>query len=181
MKNNIINEEAIRTLKTQRSFRRGDIFVYAALAALIAALFWAFVFARPKINLGAINVFHDDPIIGETLVFQYSFASDSYTIDDAWTDRVHSIRIDGGYTVRFDGLGDSADGFNLLTILDSGEAFMLDADCSRRKDCVGFAHIRHGGSVIICVPHQLTVVGEGGVYNEEPGEDPDGDVDLVLG
>ncbi len=168
--------ETILKAKGQPPFKRLDIVIYALLLTLIAALFWVFVIGRPAVRLETLEVWHDERSGGEVPVFRYRFSDGSYEIDPAWADRVAVTDGEGAFQVTFDGF-DGGEGFNTLVIARSGEAYMQDANCSRRKDCTHFVHITHGNQMIVCVPHRLTVTGVG------PSDAPvtDTDVDIIIG
>ena len=125
-------------------------------------------------RLQRLEVYVGDRTAGAPPVFQYDFAGDRVQVLDAYADRVQVDARADGYDVLFWGEGEPAH-FNRLAIEKSGEAYMRDADCSRRKDCTHFPRITGGGRMIVCVPHRLTVVGVG------PAEPADDFVDIVIG
>lgn len=166
----------IEAVRAQPPFRRLDLCVYALLAGLISLLLWLFVFSRASAPLRAVEVWHQAEA-GETLVFRYVYAEDTYFIDALWRDRVSVEAAEAGYEVTIAGL-DGGDGFNALAI-EGAKAYMRDANCSRGRDCTHFPAIRRGEQVIICVPHHLMVYGIGD-GEAAPTPAPD-DIDILLG
>lgn len=168
--------DRIIEVKRQPPFRKLDIALYALLLLLIAALFWVFVLAKPTVRLKALEVWYDDRTGGSAPVFRYDYERDRYEVDPAFADRIHITQDAKGYVATFTGMGEG-EGVNELAILKAGEAYIRDANCSRRKDCTHFPHILHGDQMIVCVPHRLTFVGVG-----PSGEiAPEDEVDIIVG
>ena len=163
--------------RSQPPIKRADAVVYAALALLIGGLFWAFVLVRPASPLERVDVFIGDRAREAAPIFSYLFTNDQYDmLDDAARDIRVQARADG-YDVLFATEQHPAGPlhYNTLVIQKSGEAYMADADCSRRKDCTRFPRITSGEQMIVCVPHRLTVLGVGG------GDQADDGLDAIIG
>ncbi|MCL1795826.1 MAG: NusG domain II-containing protein [Clostridia bacterium] len=160
--------------RSQPAFKPLDIVIYAALTALVAGLFVGFATGRTAARLQRLEVYIGDRTGDSPPVFLYDYAGDRYQILDGYADRIRVDARPGGYDVLFLSGGEPAR-YNRLAIEKAGEAYMRDADCSRRKDCTHFPHIDAGGRMIVCAPHRLTVVGVG------PKEPADDLVDAVIG
>ena len=163
-----MNTARIQQIKVQKVFRKWDILLYALLFLLIISLFYFFRFSAQDISLQGIEVYYEDRDAGESLIFSYDFVSDEYTVDSRYEDKIKIEKTDDGYNVD---IFYGTDGYNLLRILHAGEAYIVDANCSSRKDCTAFEHITKGNMVIICVPHHLKIVGIG-PSGETPDENP---------
>ncbi|MHB1314447.1 MAG: NusG domain II-containing protein [Christensenellales bacterium] len=160
-----MNTARAEQIKVQKAFIKWDIIVYVLLFVIIISLFWVFRLNADHSFLTGLEVYYEDKTAGEVLIFSYDYTSDEYRIHELFKDKIQVESTPDGYTVKIL-YGDS--GYNLLHILHSGEAFISDANCSSRKDCVGFEHITKGNMVIICVPHHLKILGIG-----SPGDMPE--------
>ena len=126
-------------------FRPADIIVYVLLAAVVAALFAVFVFsaARSPALSYAVDV-------GDERVL-------TCTVSAAWTERVELTAGDDSLTAR---IALPNGGYNVVEFTPTS-ARVTDADCSLRRDCVHSPAVTTDSGVIICVPHDLRVYGEG--------------------
>lgn len=162
----VLDKAHIEQLKRQRAFLPWDVLVYGLLALLIGALFWAFVFARHTQPLAALEVYRDSRA-GEQLVLRYDYAADAFEVSEAWAGQVQLQPVEGGWAAT---IATEGGGYNVLQVRE-GKAYISDANCSNRGDCMEFSPITGGDEVIICVPHHLTVLGVGETNTPEP-QDP---------
>ncbi len=136
-------------------FRKGDIIVYAVAVVIIAILLCVFLIPNQnKGSLQKIEIFYK-----ESVVFSYQFSSKSVIIENTDGVKVYTEESSDGLVVRID----SEKGHNVL-LIKNHSAVMQEADCSVYADCVNnFGAIEKGGDFIICLPHELKVVGIGEV------------------
>ncbi len=143
----------LEEVKKRRPFEKADLLVYALLILFILAFVLIFTLGRDS---GAVEGFYVT-CDGET-VYTYSFVEGA-VVADGWEDRVIQEREGEILTVTVQ----SDRGYNTVEIdLVGKSAKMLDADCSRHKDCTAMREITARDGVIICVPHALKVLALGG-------------------
>ena len=143
--------DRVKKVRGSGPFRPADIIVYVLLAAVVAALFAVFVFsaARSPALSYAVDV-------GDERVLTCS--SDlTCTVSAAWTERVELTAGDGTLTAR---IALPNGGYNVVEFTPTS-ARVTGADCSLRRDCVHSPAVTTDSGVIICVPHDLRVYGEG--------------------
>ena len=137
--------------KRMRPFALGDVWIYAAVAVLIAVVcVVAFVPARAPIQ--GLTVYYEN-----TAVYHYDCASRQGV----------AYPVDGVIVIREgeDVIIETPRGRNVLSVAE-GDYRMKEADC-RGGQCVrDFAPLRQGGDILVCLPHALRVVAEGDVGNE---------------
>lgn len=138
--------DQVNKVKQDRGFKKWDVVVYAAVAALAAALFIAVFAVRDGSALEGVAIYVDN-----VLVFDYDFAEDTYHIAD---ESGVSVEEEDGklqVIVTTDG------GYNTVEIEKSGAVRVTDADCGN-KACVYMAAITDNGGIIYCSPHRLKIV-----------------------
>ncbi|MEG2002635.1 MAG: NusG domain II-containing protein [Clostridia bacterium] len=153
----LMKKDDITKLKTQKYFKKADIFAYLSLAILIVALFWVFVFSATPTSLSNLKVLKSTKT-ADVLIFDYEFSSGSFKIADGYENLVNVTKNSDGLLVTIYTSDNS--GFNKIQITEN-EAFVIDANCSFHQDCMTFPHIKSNDNVIICVPHNLTLIGVG--------------------
>lgn len=134
--------------RTAPLFRLGDIIVYAAIAVLVIVLFLAIGLKPSAGRLERIEVLRDSAVI-----FSYDFLTDTYTSSDG----IDVTGTDKGYRVT---VLTGEEGYNVFEIDKSGSVKMVEANCSKHKECVNYMPaIKDADGVILCAPHHLTITG----------------------
>ncbi|MCM1042879.1 MAG: FAD:protein FMN transferase [Corallococcus sp.] len=152
----IAQSERIRQVKSDKFFRKTDLFVYGLVAVLIVVLFGVFVFgagdgdAADRVQIVTF---------GGQQLFTYSASDDRYAVYE-----VNSFAVD----VKQEGnvvtvtVKTSGGGFNEIEIKREGNkltANMKDSDCGLHKECVNyFPAITAKDGVIVCQPHGIKVL-----------------------
>lgn len=158
-----MSEKKLREVREDRGFKLCDLFVYGAIAVLIAALFLAAFLTTDQSPANGITVSYRNQ-----RVFAYDFDAQTYRIDDGAHIAVLSDA-DGILTLGF--YGASKDDYNTVVIDKVARTVQVtQANCSARKDCVHMAAITDRGGVIICTPHRMKIQTTG--YEPDP-DDPD--------
>ena len=141
--------------KDNKIFRKGDIIVYAVAVIVIAILLCDFLIPRTDYpSLQKIEIFYK-----ESRVFSYQFSNESVIIKGIDGVNITTEESQDGLRVRIV----TEKGSNVLLISDDS-AVKVEADCSVYADCVNnFDSISKGGDFIICLPHELKVIGVGKV------------------
>lgn len=153
-------------IKKSKLFAPADIIVYILLAALVVALFGAFVWQETP-ALTSISATISEKGAAEE-IFSYDFDKDKLTVAESWKNRIVITEEGDNIAVVF--LFDGGEGENVLVINRKERwAQMTEADCSFHHDCTTFPPIDRGGAVIICLPRGFTVRGEGPVEDIQPG------------
>ncbi len=143
--------DKLQAIKGGKPFFKWDIAVYTGIFSLLLLLVFWFVLPAKK-QLNGVEIYCD----GE-LVCSYSIESGGQ-IQAGWEEKISTRRVEERVEIRIE-----KDGFNLLVLdLTARVAYMQDADCSTRKDCVCSAPITSAFGVIVCVPHAVKVCAMGG-------------------
>lgn len=161
-----MNKDKLQKLKTQKYFKKADIIAYLSLAVLIVVLFWVFVFSSPKTTLDSVNVFKQSKT-QDSVIFNYDFTNKTYTIADGYSKYIEIDDNSNGILVKI--YTEDMKGYNLIQITQN-DAYVVDANCSFHQDCMQFPHINGNNDVIICVPHNLTLIGVGEIV--QGSDDP---------
>ncbi len=129
-------------------FRVWDLVLYALILVLVVVLFLAVGLKPSAGKLERVEALRDSDVI-----FSYDFLTDTYTVSDG----VEVEKTEQGYrvTVR---TGD--EGYNVFEIDKGGSVKMVEANCSKHKECVNYMPaITDADGVILCAPHHLTITG----------------------
>ncbi len=139
-------------MKSQSFFKKWDIVVYLILLVVIVGILLAVLLPQKEVTLTDINIYIEDE-----LCYKYNFA----TKTGVKTSENANIVLDKDRITIY-----TKDGENIVKITENS-AFMDSADCSLMPDCVhNFSPIEYGGDVIICLPHNIKIVGVGVGDNE---------------
>ena len=133
-------EQKAALARRQKFFVFGDLFVFAVLLVLLAAV-TAIAFLLPREEGNSFTVYFR----GEAIF--------SAPLDE---DAVYVFTVESGAVTRYDELADYRD-YNILAVSE-GKVCVREADC-RSQDCV-----RHGAAdwgEIVCLPHALRIEVEG--------------------
>lgn len=134
--------------KNNKPFKVLDLVIYGGLIAVIVALFALFVFSADH---SPLTTLYAD--VGGQRAFTYDFASDTLTVTKEFEKLAEATDETDKITIKLA----HGDGYNLIIIEKSGKAYVVEADCSLRKDCVYTSPITTTSGVIICVPHELRI------------------------
>lgn len=138
----------IKEVKTDKGFRRGDIFVYLAVLALfLAVLLWS-LFGVKEEALKGFEIYY-----GNEIVFSYSFTSDGTEI---YSDVMQVISDNSeSMTIRFEREGK----YNEIYVDKTKKSVCVsDANCSNGKDCVHTGALDSTEKSIVCAPHKLKIL-----------------------
>ena len=137
-------------IKKRPPLKKTDAILFSLLVILTCVLFFAFFKGNGELNEIFIEIKNEK-------CFSYSFASDSYKVEEGFDNFIAVEKTDGIYTVKI-----NTDGhFNLIEINTVKKTVkMKDADCPN-KDCVFSFEIVRNGQQIACVPHRLIVYAGG--------------------
>ncbi len=143
----------IEQIKGGKPFKIGDIIIYAAVLAIVAALFIALYFTRNRGELTGISVLYDGAEI-----FTYDFEEDKYEVKDD----SHIIIIsddEGALSLRFViSSEDTENDYNDIYIDKTAVSVSVtEADCSSHKDCCYMSAITDDSMEIYCTPHKLRI------------------------
>lgn len=147
-------QEQLNKVKKSKIFSKFDIIIYIFVALLIVALFLGIYLPIQNSKLLKIQVIFDKKVI-----YEYDCIENvTKYIDNAFVNEIidNNIR-----KVSFN----NGEKHNLFSI-ENNTAKMLEANCSLRKDCVYSSQITKGGQQIVCLPHNLTIVGVGKLGSE---------------
>ncbi len=151
-----MNDRAERVRKG-KFFVKKDLIIYAAAVVCIAALFIAVFAGRKTEPLDKIEIYYK-----ENLIYVYDISEKNGIITETGAEYVEETPKEGGLSV----VVNTPDGFNKIEFEDGG-AFVSEADCSVKADCVNASgKIKSGGDAIFCVPHSLKIIGVGTGDNE---------------
>lgn len=128
-------------------FKKADLIIYGALAAIILSLFIIFVFMVSS-SSALENVYAD--VDGEE-IFRYDFNAKVLIIRD---DDFPKNIVEDDQTITI--ILYFEDEYNKITINKSGSVYMEDANCSVSHDCT-YMSIKKTSDTIICVPHKLHI------------------------
>ena len=152
-----MSRKTISAVRAAGVFRKTDLFVYLAVAVLIAVLFCAFVFFRPESKLEKIQIIYMDLNRYEKILEMDVKTLRVTELHPDWKDRVEISELSDGISVKIEADG----GYNVLKVTNT-YAKMTEADCSRTKECVNnFPAISQGDQAIVCTVHHLKVIGIG--------------------
>lgn len=148
-----MSRQKLEAVKSAKWFKGWDVFIYALIAALLLALFLAFVFLPEREALAGVEI-----MIKNEHVFFCDFEEGNFEVLDA--ERVRVEEADGLLVVTVTAEG----GYNVVGIdMTARRAEMTDADCSWSRDCVHMPAIEDTASApISCVPHGVVVMPVGG-------------------
>ncbi len=137
--------------KKQKFFKKADVVLYALVGVAVVSLFLSFVVFRPKVDLKFVNVYHQN-----NLVYQYDVEKGVGGItDDSYKQNV-SVEKTGEKTI----ITIDYDGHKNVVEIEKNKAKMLEANCSKTKECVNsFAPITNGNQTIICDVSHVKIVG----------------------
>lgn len=146
-----MSQKKISQVILDKGFRFFDIVVYGCIILMTIIFFCVFVFFKGEKHFDGIQILYR----GEC-IFTYEFASDHYVIlaDDF-------IEIISKDQLCFEVKIYSAENeYNIICIDKQHECvYMLDANCSFRKDCVHMNALSCDNLVpISCVPHAILIV-----------------------
>ncbi len=119
-----------------KPFRKGDLFVYAIIFAVIITLF---IFLTPRNDQTGFCVYLD----GEK-VMEYYYETEKAVIYDS--EKVSEVE-DGSFIVY------SLDGYNVLSV-QNDSVKVIETDCGLTKECTKMT--LDMGS-IICAPHNMVI------------------------
>lgn len=130
-------------LKGDKGFKRWDLIIYAALAALIVAA-----------AIGGAATANNSPLtgirisVGDDTVFEYYFGNNSYKVYDGCVE----VTENGGSLSLYITCGG---GYNVVEI-GEGKVRVTQADCFS-KTCVKTPDIEDNSSFIYCSAHNLKI------------------------
>ena len=146
-----------RSFKEEKFFKKGDVFVYVAIAVIIAAIFSVALFTGKEEGMTSAEVY-----FGETAIYVYSFTQRTGEITEAGKQYASAEEKDGIVFVTIN----TEKGKNVVEI-GADYIKMADADCSRHPDCVErFLPLEKGNGAIVCLPHDIKIVSHGGMSGE---------------
>lgn len=156
----------INGVKADKGFKIWDLIIYAAIAAVIVALFITFAIVPDKSAASDITVYYKNQA-----VYTYSFETLTGTIIDG-SHIEETEETEEGLTLTFYGADQKQT--NVIYI-DKNEKSVnvTEANCSTRKDCVHMDKITDKSNVIICSPHNMKIQPNG--YEIDP------DAPIVVG
>lgn len=152
-----MSQKKVGQVRGDRFFKIGDIFIYGAIAVIVAALFLAIFLTGDRSALTVVEGRYNNAV-----AFSYDFTADELSIylpqnvavDEFATD-------DGGITIIFCTDGGSLEelkSYNIIYIDRSARSVTVtESDCSSRRDCVYTPAITDNSGVIVCTPHALTI------------------------
>lgn len=150
----------INGVKADKGFKIFDLIIYAAIAALIVALFIIFVFVPDKSGASDITVYYKNQP-----VYTYSFETQTGRIIDG-----EHISVDGqtaeGLSLTFYG-ADRNEKNSIYIDKINKSVDVTEANCSTRKDCVHMDKITDKSKVIICSPHNMKIQPQGYEYDPD--------------
>lgn len=152
----------VKQVKADKGFRIWDIAVYAALLALIAVLFFVFVFrdcAPAEEGAPALKSITITSGFGfeQHVVCTYDFVEDELTVSDH--DAITVNRQDAeGIELTFHYHGNAEGDHNIIFIDPVNDSVRVTgADC-KNKDCVAFPPINKDTSMpITCLTHEMII------------------------
>lgn len=135
--------DRIKKEKDNKFFRKGDIIVYALVAATVISLFLVVFLVLPDGKPEAIRVLSEDAAVAE-----YDFSGEIRLLSD----RASAERTEQGWRVTVvSGGGDR----NTFVVCDSERTVVMeDADCG--GDCL-LMKITSEKDSIVCVPNRLRI------------------------
>ncbi len=143
-----MSRKTIENIKTNKPFMWWDILVYVLLALLVVGLFWGIVWSKDNDKISAVEFVQNDRII-----LTYDFGTDTFQSN------AQNVKIDAtshGYMVTV--TSQDGKGFNKVAInIYDRSVDVVDADCSRSKECVHSRAITNNTASIICMPHSLII------------------------
>lgn len=141
--------ERLKKERENKPFRKADLIIYLVLTVVIVILFVVFV-----INSGSSQSQGFEIVLNETVIFQYDFDSDSYSIANGYENVVLVDTQNGFYITVYT---DNGKHYNKISVdKDKKQILMADANCSSSKDCTKMS-ISDDKGVIICVPNGIMV------------------------
>ena len=149
-----MTQKKVEQVKADKGFRIWDLAVYAALIALIVALFIAFVFTRDSSPLTSVSVsigFGEE----QRTVCTYNFTTQSLNVID---DSVITVNYpeDGGIELTFHGEGEGEENIIFIDTRNVSVS-VTQANCPA-LDCVYTAAITNNSSLpIICSTHRMII------------------------
>lgn len=148
--------DAIKAVKTDKGYRKGDIVVYSLILLIFLTVLFAVIFGIRDDELSGFEVYY-----GNEKVFSYSFSTESGNV---YSELMTVISDDSaGITIRFENKGE----FNEIYADKMGRSVrVLNANCSLGKDCVNTGALDGSGKIIVCVPHKLKILPVGGKIGE---------------
>lgn len=142
----------IEQLKKQKYFYKADLIVYVLIAILITTLLLVYLLPYNKTSLEKIEIYYEN-----ILIYTYNYESNEKEIVDNYSNIITEYDSDGLHYVKIV----TERGKNIVEIGNS-YAKMSEADCSYYAECVNnFQPIEEGGDIIVCLPHQIKIIGSG--------------------
>ncbi|NLL56237.1 MAG: hypothetical protein GX242_03380 [Clostridiales bacterium] len=149
---------SIEQLKKQPYFKIGDIIIYALVAIITITLSVVFLIPKEDRALDKVCIYYKD-----ALIYEYDFTSGKGKVTDGYQSYVAEQTKNDKTLVTIS----TKDGENEVEIA-KAYALMAKSDCSSYADCVrSFRPIRQGGDMIICLPNNIRIIGEGKVLQNE--------------
>ncbi len=143
-----MSRKTIENIKTNKPFMWWDILVYVLLALLVVGLFWGIVWSKDNDKITAVEIVQNDIVI-----LTYDFATDEMKTYSSF------VKVDTtshGYMVTV--TNQDGKGFNKMAInIYEKSVDVVDANCSRSKECMHTRPITHNTDSIICMPHSLII------------------------
>lgn len=133
-------------------FRKADLIIYAALAAVVVFLLVFFVFLPISKPVNGFIV----SVKGKTCL-TYRFQNDLLTVEAEFESNVDVKEVDGGYQIIVYHDHEKSSFNHIFIDVKNKTAKVTESSCSVSKDCVHSPSISSSG-VIYCAPHTLKIV-----------------------
>ncbi|MFA6867031.1 MAG: NusG domain II-containing protein [Clostridia bacterium] len=138
-------------------FKPLDIAFYAIISILIIVLLCVFLIPKNENTLEKIEIYKGNEVI---YTYDYNLLQGNIEklpsetlIEEYDENNCHYVKII------------TEESYNLVEI-GSNYALMKDANCSHYAPCVNnFSAIKKDGDIIVCMPHQIKIVGVGNKQN----------------
>ena len=144
----------VQQVRSDKGFKIWDIVVYIALAALIIALFIAFVFTRDSSPITSIEITYGFGENAQT-VCAYNFITDTLAVSSAEHITVN-YQTDDGIELCF--FGSDSGEYNIIYIDKTNVSVCVTKANCPAQDCVYTAAITNKSSLpIICSTHQMVI------------------------
>ena len=140
-----------KNLKKQKYFKKADLVLYALVGVVVLSLFLSFVVFRPTQDLKFVNVYHQN-----NLVYQYDVSQGKGAIvDESYLQYVKVDKVGEKTVVAID-----YDNHKNVIEIEKNSAKMVEANCSKTKECVNsFSPITNGNQTILCDVSHIKIVG----------------------
>ena len=150
----------VNGVKADKGFKIWDLIIYAAIAAVIVALFITMAIILDKSSVSEFTIYY-----GDKAVYTYSFEKNEGNVIDGEHIAVNEDTAEG-LSLTFYG-ADSSEFNNIYIDKTQRSIDVTDANCSAfKKDCVYTAKITDNSQLITCMPHNMKIQPNG--YTIDP-------------